>query len=72
MNTATLYAIKNFTTGKWIGGGEGAWGAHTTLYMAKAPATSEINFRKGLQKYKPHRVCTDDLRVVPVTVPEPE
>jgi hypothetical protein len=71
-NTAMLYAIKNFTTGGWVGGDDGPWSAHTMLYSAKAPASSEINFRKGKHRTKPWRVTTDDLRVIAVPVPEPE
>lgn len=70
MTIATVYAIKNFTTGQWIGG-DGTWSS-ATLYTAQAPATSEINFRKGKHKYKPWNVTTDDLRVVSATVSEPE
>jgi hypothetical protein len=71
MTTAILYGVRNFTNGGWSPD-DRPWGPHTTLYTAKAPATSEINFRKGLQKYKPWKVCTDDLRVVEVPVSEPE
>jgi len=66
----TQYAIRNFTTNQWVGG-DGSWES-ATFYTAKAPATSAINFEKGLQKYKPWRISTDDLRVVPVSIPEPQ
>jgi hypothetical protein len=71
-NSTTLYAIKNFTTGGWVGGADGPWSTHTTLYSAKAPAASEINYRKGLHKAKPWKITTDDLRVIPVPVFEPD